>query len=218
MSNPPAPYAGRVKYDAATALKYQVRKEHKHRAEMKLIDRAFALVPKHHRILDIPCGGGRATVHLARQFYVVSAADLSDAMIEITRERVAQEGLQVTVEKQDLEKLTLADRAYDTILSFRLFHHFPTPEIRRRVVKELCRVSRKYVALSYFSPASITSVKRKLKALVGLKKADKYATPLPEVESYFTAAGFSLVKDFAQFPLVHTMHLALFERTGEARP
>lgn len=218
MSETPASYEGRVKYDEATARKYQVRKESKHLAEMRLIDRAFALVPKHHRVLDVPCGGGRASLHLARQCYAVSAADLSAAMLEITRMRMAEEGLNVTVEKQDVEALTLADRSFDTILSFRLFHHFPNPEIRRRVAGELCRVSRKYVALSYFSPASFTSVKRDLKRWLGLKKSEKHATSLAEVRSYFEANGFALVKDFAQLPFIHTMHLALFERVGETRP
>lgn len=211
-------YRGRVKYDQQIARKYQVRKEGKNRAELRLVDRAFELVPKAHHVLDTPCGGGRVTVHLAKKKYWISAADLSDAMIEITRENVAKNKLDCTVEKQDIEKLTLADRSFDTIVSFRLFHHFPTPEIRQRVVSELCRVARKYVALSYFSPVSVTSVKRNLRAALGGKKSEKYATPLSEVEGYFTRADFKLVKDFAQLPLIHTMHLALFERIGESKP
>ncbi len=218
MSQPEAPYRGRVKYDEQTARKYQIRKEGKHAAEMRLVDRAFALVPKTHRVLDTPCGGGRVTLHLAKAGYAMSAADLSDAMIAITREAVAGRQPQITVVKQDIEKLTFADRSFDTIISFRLFHHFPNPDIRQRVVSELCRVARKYVALSYFSPVSVTSVKRSLRTALGGRKSEKHATPLSEVEGYFAKAGFKLVKDFAQLPLIHTMHLALFERGGETTP
>jgi hypothetical protein len=82
----------------------------------------------------------------------------------------------------------------------------------------LCRVARKYVAMSYFSPASVTSVKRTLRAAFGGKKSEKHSTPLGEVEGYFAKAGFRLVRDFAQLPWVHTMHLALFERVGETKP
>ncbi len=206
-------YAGRIKYDEDTARRYQVRKERRHRAEMRLIDRAFKNIPKKHIVLDVPCGGGRAAEHLARQGYAVGAADLSDAMLSIAREKLGQKKMILFVEKQDVEALSFPSRAFDTILCFRLFHHFPTEDIRRRVVAELCRVAREYVVLSYFSPFSATSLKRSLRLRFGGKPSQKHATPLSEVSGYFEQCGFHLVKDFAQLPLVHTMHLALFART-----
>ncbi len=205
---PPAAYAGRVKYDEKQARGYQSRKPAKHRAEMHLIDRAFTLIPKEASVLDAPCGGGRVLVHLAERGYTVTGADLSAAMVSIARENVASAGLPCVVEQQDLERLGFADRQFDAVISFRLFHHFPTASIRQQVVTELCRVARHSVALSYFSPASFTSVKRRLLRT----EKDRFATPLREVRTYFTAAGFRLVKDFAQAPLFHTLHLAVFER------
>jgi ubiquinone/menaquinone biosynthesis C-methylase UbiE len=217
MTDQEVAYRGRVKYTEKGAQQYQVRKEGKNRAEMRLVDRAFALIPKTHRVLDVPCGGGRVTVHLAKQGYQLSSADLSEAMLGIARENVARNGLTCPVERQDIEKLTYADRAFDTVVSFRLFHHFPSPAIRQRAVTELSRVARQYVALSYFSPASVTSVKKKLRAAMGGRKSDKHTTPLSEVRRYFKNTGFRLVKDFAQLPLLHTLHLAVFERI-EAAP
>jgi len=129
---------------------------------MRLIDRAFALVPKASHVLDVPCGGGRVTIDLAKKGYRVSAADLSDAMIEVTRETLAKQALNCTVEQQDVERLTYRDKQFDAVVSFRLFHHFPTAEIRGRVVKELCRVAVQHVVLSYFAP-SLSGLKRKLR-------------------------------------------------------
>jgi 2-polyprenyl-3-methyl-5-hydroxy-6-metoxy-1,4-benzoquinol methylase len=206
-------YRGRVKYTKAQAKRYQTRKPGKHQAEMRLIDRAFKLIPKAHRVLDVPCGGGRVTIHLAQEGYQVSSADLSDNMIEIARQAIADNKLDCTVERQDVERFTLGDRSFDTIVSFRLFHHFPNPDIRQRVVKELCRVAAHNVVLSYFSPLSWTSVSRKLRATPGGRKSDKHATPLAEVKGYFENAGFRLVKNFAQAPLIHTLHVAVFERS-----
>jgi ubiquinone/menaquinone biosynthesis C-methylase UbiE len=211
-----AAYRGRTKYTDATAERYQVRKESKHRAEMRLVGRAFAAIPKDHRVLDVPCGGGRVTLHLARKGYQMACADLSEGMLKIARENVARNGLHCPVEKQDVERLTYADNAFDTVISFRLFHHFPNPEIRQRAVNELCRVARQYVALSYFSPASVTSVKRRIRVALGGRRSDKHPTPLSEVQGYFQKAGFRLVKDHARFPLVHTLHLAVFERVKRA--
>lgn len=215
MTETKAAYRGRVKYNQEAAEKYQVRKDGKNRAEMRLVDRAFALIPKSARVLDVPCGGGRVTVHLSKRGYVVSSGDLSEAMLAIARESVAKAGLKCEVARQDIERLTHGDRSFDAIISFRLFHHFPNAEIRQRAVTELCRVADKWVALSYFSPASVTSVKRKIRAAMGGRKSEKHPTPLSEVKGYFEKCGFRLVKDFAQLPLVHTMHLAVFERAGK---
>ena len=212
MTQETVAYRGRVKYTEATAKRYQVRKESKHLAEMKLVDRAFSLIPKTHRVLDLPCGGGRVTVHLGLQGYKMSSADLSDAMLVITRENVAQNGLKGTVEKQDIEKLTYADQHFDSLISFRLFHHFPNPEIRQRAVSELYRIAKQFVAISYFSPASVTSVKRAIRSAMGGRKSDKHPTSLTEVKRYFAKAGFRFVKDFARTPLIHTLHVAVFER------
>jgi len=212
MTQETVAYRGRVKYTEAAAKRYQVHKESKHLAEMKLVDRAFSLIPKTHRVLDLPCGGGRVTVHLGLQGYKMSSADLSDAMLAITRENVAQNGLKGPVEKQDIEKLTYADQQFDSLISFRLFHHFPNPEIRQRAVSELCRIAKQFVAISYFSPASVTSVKRSIRSAMGGRKSDKHPTSLTEVKRYFAMAGFRFVKDFARTPLIHTLHVAVFER------
>lgn len=216
MTQKTVTYRGRVKYDEKTAKSYQVRKESKHLAEMKLVDRAFSLIPKTHRVLDLPCGGGRVTVHLGLQGYNMSSADLSDAMLAITRESIAQNGLKATVEKQDIEKLTYADQHFDSLISFRLFHHFPNPEIRQCAVSELCRIAKQFVAISYFSPASVTSVKRSIRSAMGGRKSDKHPTSLTEVKRYFAKAGFRFVKDFARTPIIHTLHVAVFERDSKA--
>ena len=204
-------YKGRVKYTPEKARAYQVRAEGKERSELRLVERAFKVVPRG-RVMDAPCGGGRATLLLASLGYDMTAADLSDSMIEITREKIAQAGLKIPVEKQDLEKLTYADQHFNSILSFRLFHHFPDAAIRQRVVRELCRVAKDYVALSYFSPYSFTSLNRKLRAARGGRKSQKHSTSLSEVRSYFESCGFELVRDFARLNLIHTLHIAVFRR------
>ena len=207
-TQPTAAYDGRVKYDDKQSGKYQHRKPHKHKAEMRLIDRAFQRIPTNHRVLDVPCGGGRVMMHLAKKGYFASGADLSESMLAIARESVFEANLSCHVERQDLEKLNYNDGHFDTIVCFRLFHHFPNAEIRQRVVSELCRVAGQFVVLSYFSPYSVQSVRRKLSG----KDRDRFATSLAEVEGYFRHADFRLVEDFAQMRVLHTLHLAVFKR------
>jgi SAM-dependent methyltransferase len=208
-SNPA--YRARVNYTEQKARRYQTRRGAKHRAELRLVERAFQMIPRG-RILDVPCGGGRISLLLARKGYEVTGADLSEPMLAIARENIQKAGLTIAVEHQDIERLRYADGSFDSVICFRLFHHLPTAEIRRRVVRELCRVTNRFVALSFFSPYSVTSTRRRWRAALGLGKLRHHQTPLHEVGGYFESAGFHLVKDFAQFPFWHTLHLTVFER------
>ncbi len=210
MTDQPGSY--RRGYDQAGSSAYQVRKEPKHQAELRLVDRAFRAIPPPLTVLDAPCGGGRVALHLAQCGYTVTAADLSEHMVSITRENVSASGAPITVDQQDLEQLSYEDASFDVVFCFRLFHHFPTRDLRQRVVGELCRVARRYVVLSYFHPLSWTSAQRRLRSMFGGKQSTRHATWLREVNGYFDRHGYRLVQDHAQLPLVRTLHLARFER------
>jgi len=106
------------------------------------VDRAFCHSPKTHRILDVPCGGGKGCVDLAQQGYQITGADYSEAMVAIARRASTDLGLGFRVDQQDIEALTCASGEFDAVIRFRLFHHFPTAQIRQRVVAELCQFER----------------------------------------------------------------------------
>jgi 2-polyprenyl-3-methyl-5-hydroxy-6-metoxy-1,4-benzoquinol methylase len=205
-------YRGREKYDLKTALAYQRISPTKHRAEMNMLDRAFVLVPKNYSVLDVPCGGGRVSIHLAHQGYAVEAADFSEAMVDIATKNVANAGARCLVDRQDIEAMTYPDNNVDAIVCFRLFHHFPDPTTRQRCISQLCRVARRMVVISYFSPLSATSLRRTLLAAVGGKRSPKHSTSLQEIQGYFQLNGFRLVRNFARMPFIHTLHVAVFER------
>jgi SAM-dependent methyltransferase len=206
-------YFGKVRYTPQKAEDYQRRAPRRHKSEMRLVESAFQFVPRG-SVLDVPCGGGRIGLWLAQQGYTVTAADLSDAMLEITRRKVSLQLSPVTVERQDVEGLRYEAKSFDAVISFRLFHHFPNTDIRARVVGELCRVARRHVLLSYFHPWSTASLKRRAEIFFFGGAAKKHPTSLREVRGYFQAHGFQLVRDFAQTPFFHTLHLAVFERVG----
>jgi SAM-dependent methyltransferase len=211
MSDPSPAYAGRVKYTPAAASRYQSRKPAKHKAEMALVERAARLVPRG-TFLDAPCGGARVALLLASLGYHVTAADLSYSMVKIATQAVKAAEAPIVVHQKDLEALDYPDRNFDSVICFRLFHHFPNCDIRSRVIGELCRVARKHVLLSYFSPVSFTAVKRQIQEHWMGQKRQRFHTPLSEVEGYFELHGFKLLRDFAQFRYFRTLHLAVFQR------
>jgi 2-polyprenyl-3-methyl-5-hydroxy-6-metoxy-1,4-benzoquinol methylase len=205
-------YVARVRYDETTSERYQLRNPRRHRAEMQLIARVFADVPRG-SLLDIPSGGGRVGLFLAQQGHQVTCADYSQAMVDITRREADRAGLGIAVDRQDIEAMTYADGAFDTVVCFRLFHHFPDRAIRARSVKEMCRVARNRVVLSYFSPFAFSALERKVRGLIKGRQS-KFATSLGEVRGYFEACDFELGRDFGLIPLVQTLHVARFRRRG----
>jgi ubiquinone/menaquinone biosynthesis C-methylase UbiE len=181
-------------------------------AEIRLIHRAMMLVPNTHRVFNVPCGGGCMMLDLARRGYAVTGADVSEEMVNIARQKVAASGLNCPVHRQDLQKLNYRAGSFDTVICFRFFHQFPTPELRDVIIGELCRVSRHYVLLSYPSPWSYTSLHRTLRGVLGIEKPDTWAASLKNLKSSFARCGFELVKDFARVPPIQTLHLAMWKR------
>lgn len=209
-----AAYSARVRYGEQVSERYQWRNPHRHRAEMQLLARTFADVP-HGTVLDIPSGGGRVGVFLAQRGYQVTCADYSQAMVDIARRNADEVALGIAVDRQDIEAMTYADKAYDVVVCFRLFHHFPDRATRARAVREMCRVAGDRVVLSYFSPFAFSALERKIHGLIKGGQ-NKFATSLGEVRGYFEACGFKLEQDFGQIPLLQTLHIAVFRRVRSA--
>ncbi|MFC2023786.1 class I SAM-dependent methyltransferase [Chloroflexota bacterium] len=74
-------------------------------------------------ILELGCGTGRLVVPLAQEGYQVTGVDLSEAMIDRARGKVAEQDLseRATLVMQDIRRLELEDRftlAYSAINSF----------------------------------------------------------------------------------------------------
>jgi len=200
-------------YDSEQAQRYQQTKSpRKHRAEMRLVERALAFVSRDARLLDVPCGYGRVMEHLHARGYRVSGADLSEPMLELARANLGARGWSGSLERQDLLALGYPDRAFDALICFRVFHHLPDADTRQAVVAELCRVAAGHVLLSYISPTSFTSRLASLRAAWGGKARGRHATALGELDGYFERCGFRLVRDLARLRLVHSLHLSVWER------
>ena len=181
-------------------------------AEMRLIHRAMMLVPNTHRVLDVPCGEGLVMLDLAQRGYAVTGADVSEEMVNLARRAAAVSGLTCPVHREDLQKLTFPDGSFDAVICFRSFDKLPAQELRQAIIAELCRVSRRYVLLSYASAGSSPSLDRTLRALWGVNRPDERAISLKDLKGSFAHCGFDLLKDFAQWPWLQSLHLAMWKR------
>ena len=96
------------------------------------------------RVLEIGCGIGTDTVRFARAGARVTAVDLSERSLELTRQRLAVYGLEAQLYQANVERLSecVPVSAYDLVYSFGVLHHTPRPE---QAVEQLRR---------YMGPAS----------------------------------------------------------------
>lgn len=202
----------RVKHSREDAEAYTRRDASKHAAELRMIRRALPMLSNCKTFLDAPCGAGRATILLAREGYDVTAIDLGEGALAVSREQAVKAGITARFEQADILQMPFADRQFDAVLCFRLYHHFPQDRLRVEVIKELCRVSRRYVLMSYLDPYAYTSLRRRISRELGIKTSRQHATSLKSIRERFDRHHFRLVADIPRRRFVHTLHLAVFER------
>ncbi len=202
----------RVKDRRGSAESYLKRSPQKHQREMAMIEEAFAGLKNVRKVLDAPCGVGRATMWFARQGYSVTGIDLGEAAVEVSREQLATAKLQADVEKQDIFHMHYEDQVFDAVLCFRLLHHFSDTKLREQLIAELCRVSANYIVISYMSPWSFTSLRRQLRYRLSGKAIKQYPSTLPELTSLFAKEGFVFHNQVHRSPLLHSLQLAIFKR------
>lgn len=79
-------------------------------------------------ILELACGTGRVLLPLARQGYQITGVDISPAMLELARGKLAAEHLaeRVTLVEQDMRKLELEGRFNLVLIAVNSFMHIPS--------------------------------------------------------------------------------------------
>jgi ubiquinone/menaquinone biosynthesis C-methylase UbiE len=120
------------------------------RAEQKAVRRALDRSIRGRpadSLLDVPCGTGKLASVVAGRAKRIVAADVSEAMMELARPVYATvagfEGFRVA----DAEELPFGDGEFEVVVCLRLLHRVPQ-SLRRKMVRELARVSSNLVILS----------------------------------------------------------------------
>lgn len=86
------------------------------KATMRLLDRALPDDGLH--VLEVGCGTGKSTCHLAERGFRVTALDLHPAMLEKARQRAEREGLSgIEWVQGSVHELPFADDTFDVVLA-----------------------------------------------------------------------------------------------------
>ncbi|QQS44973.1 MAG: class I SAM-dependent methyltransferase [Acidobacteriota bacterium] len=111
---------------------------------------------KNQRLLEIGCGIGRMTRHLAGHFAEVHGTDVSAEMIEMARERLGDLDNVYVYETSGVDFAALPSDYFDVIFSVYVFQHVPTTDVIHANIHDALRVL-KPGGLFKFQTCSITA-------------------------------------------------------------
>lgn len=174
--------------------------------EKRFAQVAFELVGAEAAILDVPCGNGRF-FEIFSQGKQLTMADYSENMLKACQEKY-NPCERVRLIRADIAALPLSDASVDLAFCMRLFHHMATDAMRRAALSELARVSRRYVALSFYNRCSW----RYLKMTLWRGKAGHTSISARHLMSLAEESRLSLVYRLPRFNLVEQQCMMIFEK------
>ena len=102
------------------------------------------------KVLDIGCGSGALATRIAKHGAHVTAVDLTQTAVDLTRKNAASQGLDVDVIRCDVEKLPLESDSFDFVFSWGVLHHTETFENALEQVHRVLRPGGKSLIMVYY--------------------------------------------------------------------
>jgi SAM-dependent methyltransferase len=161
------------------------------------IQKALALTEGVKTVIDLPCGTGRFTGHLARAGFEVVGSDISSEMMQQAARlpTVRHENIRGFV-RADAEALPFRTKSADCLMSIRFLFHVD-PQTRRRMLREFGRVSRRWIIADYRHKYSLRYAAWKLSRAFGLTKRPFERVSVRSMKSEFEDAGLRVAKIIA---------------------
>jgi ubiquinone/menaquinone biosynthesis C-methylase UbiE len=158
------------------------------------IQKALALANGVKTIVDLPCGTGRFTGHLARAGFEVVGSDISAEMMGQAAKLPSVQHANIRgYVRADAEKLPFKSKSTDCLMSIRFLFHVD-PETRRRMLREFGRVSRRWVIADYRHKYSFRYGVWKLTRALGLTKRPFERVSVKSMTAEFEDAGLRVAK------------------------
>lgn len=176
------------------------------RFEKAFAQRLFEMVGSDSYIVDIPCGNGRF-FEIFSNAKKLTMVDYSANMLKACEERFGTPE-NVRLIRADIASVPLPDNSSDLCFCMRLFHHMKNDQVRLMALKELARISRKYVALSFYNKNCPRFFWRKI---FGKKIRGNYVT-FDHIVDLAKQAGLQFVECFPKLNLLEQQRLVIFKK------
>ena len=175
LAESPSHQIARVRFSrqsVAEVYPSEYKDNRRQRREKACILACINRIPTGGQVLDLPCGTARMTKLLVERGYRVIGADISDAMLARAIENYAlyrkernRNAPPVQFNVQDVLSTTFTDDEFDGVCCIRLFHHFAEAHVRRYALRELRRISRGPIVVSFLNSFALDRVAYWMKAL-----------------------------------------------------
>jgi len=182
--------------------------------QTRAIAKMLQSLPEGSKVLDLACGTGRITEQLLQRRFKVYAGDISQAMLDVARERLSNYPNLVSLQKMDAEAICAADDEFDYTVCIKLMHLVP-PQVRVRMLKEISRVTRELIVLSYSCSTLYGRVRRLVKIIFARRKTiSQFAVTKTELEAELGMVNLEIVKKYWTFrPLSEEIILLVKKRS-----
>lgn len=190
------------------------------------------------KICMVPCGQGWYLDDFFKQDYKLVGGDIDSKRTKISFDKahkIWNNGYTPSILNVNLKNLPFRDNSFNCIITIRTIGHFPE-DFRIACLKEMKRVSKKWILVQYASKYTLKYFYRKVlnsslldnkikprllkdhkgkpeedyrqfKALTGLKKMNK-----KELAEEAGKAGLKVIKVFSLFPLLSERWYVLLEK------
>lgn len=142
-------------------------------------------------VLDVPCGTGRFTGTLADRGLLVVASDISIEMMRVSATKTAGNPRVTGHVQADAERLPLKTGSVDCVMSIRFLFHCDAAT-RVRILREMKRVSRRWLVVDYRHRYSYRWIKWRALTALGLTHKPLERVTRAQLDQEFASAGLAI--------------------------
>ena len=166
-------------------------------------------IPKNSKVVDFGSGTGRTLAILKIKYPQAIGIDNSKMSLDISS-KVYDFKLGRDLKEMDCMNTYFKDKEIDLVFSEGLLEHFKQKDLER-LIKEMCRVSKKYIIL--LQPSFLFFNLQKIYCfLTSTSRMNEYAKRIEEYVSSFEKFNFKL-KEFRR-GFLNSFYIFVFERKG----
>jgi ubiquinone/menaquinone biosynthesis C-methylase UbiE len=101
------------------------------------------------KVLEVGCGSGIDAVEFARHGAIVTATDITDNAVELTRALAREAGVEITVVQAPAHKIPHKDGTFDCVYCFGVLHHIPDVETALAEIYRVLKSGGRVMAMLY---------------------------------------------------------------------